>query len=486
MYKKSALEIKELFIHKKKSSVEIIKYFLKRIEKYDPQIKSFIEVYNERALKKAKELDQRLKENKPIGKLASIPIAIKDNILIRNENCTCASKFLKNYKAPYNASVIELLEKEDAIIIGKTNLDEFAMGSSGENSSFFVTKNPWDLSCTPGGSSSGSAASVAARLVPISLGTDTGGSIRQPAAFCGIIGHKPTYGRVSRYGLVAFGSSLDQIGPFTTNTLDAALVMEVLGSKCEMDATSLHLPNETYLENLNKDLKSKKIGIPFHFLENLNPSTKKNFDESIEVFKKLGADIVDINLDILKYSIAVYYILATAEASTNLARFDGIRYGVRSKNAKSIEEVYELSRDEGFGKEVKRRIILGSYVLSSSHQDAFYKKASKVRSLIINAYNEAFEKCDFILMPTSPTTSFKLNSIQDPVSMYLQDLFTISVNLSALPATSVPSGFDSENKPFGIQIIGPQMHDVNVIKYANIFERKLSIFNKIPPMFDKE
>jgi aspartyl-tRNA(Asn)/glutamyl-tRNA(Gln) amidotransferase subunit A len=485
MYKKTALELKELFISKKKSSEDIIKYFLNRIEKYDPLIQSFIEVYKEKAIKKAKELDQRLKENKPLGKLASIPIAIKDNILIKDENLTCASKILKNYQAPYNATVIELLEKEDAIIIGKTNLDEFAMGSSGENSCFFETKNPFDLSCSPGGSSSGSSAAVSARLVPISLGTDTGGSIRQPASFCGIVGFKPTYGRVSRYGLVAFGSSLDQIGPFATNSLDAALIMEVIGSNCQKDLTSLHLPNENYIENFNKDIKNKTIGIPFHFLKNLEPKVKKNFDESIEVFKKLNYKIVDINLDILKYSIAVYYIIATAEASTNLARFDGIKYGYRSKNAKTINEVYNLSRDEGFGAEVKRRIILGTYVLSSSHQDAFYKKASKVRSLIIKAYNEAFEKCDFILMPTAPSTAFKLKSIQDPIKMYLQDLFTISVNLAALPATSVVSGFDEENKPFGVQIIAPQMHDVNVLKYAYLFENEIKA-NRIPPLFDKE
>jgi aspartyl-tRNA(Asn)/glutamyl-tRNA(Gln) amidotransferase subunit A len=485
MYKKTALELKNLFISKKKSSEAIVKYFLNRIEKYDPLVKSFIDVYKEKAIKKAKELDQRLKENKPLGKLASIPIAVKDIILIKDEKLTCGSKILNNYQAPYNATVIELLEKEDAIIIGKTNLDEFAMGSSGENSCFFETKNPFDLSSSPGGSSSGSCAAVAARLVPISLGTDTGGSIRQPASFCGIVGFKPTYGRVSRYGLAAFGSSLDQIGPIATNCLDAALIMEVIGSNCPNDLTSLHLPNENYIENFNKDIKNKTVGIPFHFLKNLDPKAKKNFDESIKVFEKLNYKIVDINLDILKYSIAVYYIIATAEASTNLARFDGIKYGHRSKKAKTINEVYDLSRDEGFGTEVKRRIILGTYVLSSSHQDAFYKKASKVRSLIINAYNEAFEKCDFILMPTTPSTAFKLKSIQDPIKMYLQDLFTISVNLAALPAASVLSGFDEENKPFGVQIIGPQMHDVNVLKYAHLFETEIKT-TKIPPLFDKE
>jgi aspartyl-tRNA(Asn)/glutamyl-tRNA(Gln) amidotransferase subunit A len=484
MYKKTALELHKLFLEKKVSCEEITTFFLKRIEKYDKKINAFIKVYSERALKKAKELDKNFQEKKPIGKLAGIPIAIKDNINIKNELTTCASKFLANYKAVFNATVIDLLENEGAIILGKTNLDEFAMGSSCENSSFFPTKNPWDIKCVSGGSSGGSAASIAARFASFSLGSDTGGSIRLPASFCGIVGFKPTYGRVSRYGLVAFGSSLDQIGPFATNVKDIGLIMEVMGKKCKKDSTSLNLPNEIYLENLPSSLKGIKIGIPFHFLENLNPAIYKNFENSLNIIKDLGGKIIDINLDILKYSIAVYYIIATAEASTNLARFDGIRYGTRSKKAKTLNEVYEFSREEGFGKEVKRRIMLGTYVLSSGYQDEYYKKAQKVRNLIIQAFEEVFSTCDFVALPTSSSFCFEIGSIQDPIQMYMQDLFTAFVNLVGLPAISIPSGFEN-NKPLGLQIIAPSLQDVKLIHYANVFDEKAK-FSKIPPLFDKE
>ena len=367
MYKKSAIEIRDLFLEKKISAIEITKYFLNRIEKYDKDLNCYINVLKDRAFKKANELDQKLKENKFVGKLASIPIAIKDNMHILDEITTCGSKFLTNYKAVFNSTLVDLLEEQGAIIIGKTNLDEFAMGSSCEDSSFFPTKNPWNLKCVSGGSSGGSAASVAARLTPIGFGSDTGGSVRQPAAFCSTVGYKPTYGRVSRYGLVAFGSSFDQIGPIATNSKDIALIMEVIGKHCPKDSTSLKLPLETYLDNMPTSFENIKIGIPYHFLEQLKPQVRKNFDDAINILTQKKVQIIDVDLDILKYCLAVYYIIATAEASTNLARFDGIRYGKRSKEAKTLNEIYELSREEGFGEEVKRRIMLGTYVLSSGY-----------------------------------------------------------------------------------------------------------------------
>ncbi len=402
---------------------------------------------------------------------------------IKGEITTCGSKFLSNYKAPFDATATHLLEEEDAILIGKTNLDEFAMGSSTGNSAYFPTNNPWDLNCVPGGSSGGSSAAVAARLALIATGSDTGGSIRQPASFCGIVGYKPTYGRVSRYGLVAFGSSLDQIGAMTTTVADLALTMEVMGHNCPHDATSLDLPPESYL--LQKDLKETTFGIPWHFLEDLKPEIRANFMDSIEVMKSLGAKIVDIDLDVLKYSIAVYYILATAEASTNLARFDGIRYGIRAKEAKTLEEIYEYSRENGFGREVKKRIILGTFVLSAGHQDAYYKKAQKVRTLMIDAFEKAFATCDAVLMPTAPSGAFEHNSIHDSIEMYLQDIFTIPANLAGLPAISVPSGYDSRQMPLGLQIIGPQMCDVPVVQYAYAYEQATQHL-RIPKNFEKE
>lgn len=485
MYKLSAIEIRNLFLNGKVSATEITKYFLNRIEKGNQQLSAFLEVFQERSLKKANILDDKYKKKLPIGKLAAIPFAIKDNIHIKGEKTTCGSKFLENYRAIFDATVIEHLELDDAILMGKTNLDEFAMGSSTENSAFVKTHNPWNLKCVPGGSSGGSAAAVSARLTPLALGSDTGGSIRQPASFCGISGFKPTYGRVSRYGLVAFGSSLDQIGPLGFSCKDIALTMEIIGAHSENDSTSLQLPNESYLDS-KSSFTDMVIGIPYSFLKDISKPLGKNFQDIVQVLTDLGAKFVDINLDILKYSISVYYILATAEASTNLARFDGIKYGVRHQNSKTLDEVYDLSRDEGFGNEVKRRIMLGTYVLSAGYKDAYYQKAQKVRTLMIKAFEDAFTKCDLIIMPTSPSTAFELAAIQDPLSMYLQDLFTIGANLAGVPAISVPSGFDEKQKPFGLQILGPQLHDASVVKHACVFEQATGFGKKIPPLFDKE
>ena len=480
-YRFSALEIREMFEKGEASAVSIANHFLARIAKHDPSIKAFLKVLETEVILKAEALDRKKKMGLPCGKLAAVPVAIKDNMHIKGQLTTCASKFLTNYKAPFNATAIHLLEEEGALLIGKTNLDEFAMGSSTENSAFFSTNNPWNLDVVPGGSSGGSSAAVAARLCPIATGSDTGGSIRQPASFCGVVGFKPTYGRVSRYGLVAFGSSLDQIGPITTTIADAALTMEVIGRHCPYDATCLDLPPETYL--LRKELQDVVIGIPTQFLEGLTPEIEANFLAAVDLFRTLGAKTMEIDLSILKHSLPVYYILATAEASTNLARFDGIRYGVRSSGAKTLEEVYDFSRKEGFGPEVKQRIMLGTYVLSAGYQDAYYRKAQKVRTLMINAFDKAFEACDAVLIPTAPSGAFRKGAIHDPVEMYLQDLFTISANLAGLPAVSIPSGFTKENLPLGIQVLGPQLCDVAVLQIANAYEQA-SRFGKIPPLFD--
>ena len=413
--------------------------------------------------------------------MAGIPVAIKDNMHIAGEITTCASHFLSNYKAPFDSTASRLFEEEDAILIGKTNLDEFAMGSSNENSAYFPAHNPWNLKCVPGGSSGGSSAAGAARLAPIATGSDTGGSIRQPAGFCGIVGYKPTYGRVSRYGLVAFASSLDQIGPMAATVADSALAMEVIGRYCPHDATSLDLPAESY--PLSRELEpGTVIGVPWQFLQDLQPEMKANFMAAVDAMKQLGAKVVDIDLEVLKYSIAVYYILATAEASTNLARFDGIRYGVRSKNAKTLDEIYEFSRKEGFGREVKKRIMLGTYVLSSGFQDAYYKKAQKVRTLMLEAFEKAFGVCDAIMMPVAPTGAFEHRSFHDPLQMYLQDIFTIPANLAGLPAISVPSGYDKRNMPLGVQFIGPQLCDVAVMQYAYAYEQAAK-HTQIPPNY---
>jgi aspartyl-tRNA(Asn)/glutamyl-tRNA(Gln) amidotransferase subunit A len=484
MYRLSAQALRELFVKGELTAVAIAETCLKRIAHHDPKVGAFLAVLSERMIDRAEKLDQKRKAGKPLGKLAGVPMALKDNIHIKGEISTCGSLFLQNYRAVFDATVVKLLEEEDALLIGKTNLDEFAMGSSTENSAYHFTKNPWDLKCTPGGSSGGSAAAVSARLCPIAFGSDTGGSIRQPASFCGVVGFKPTYGRVSRYGLVAFGSSLDQIGPLAHSVEDVALAMEVIGRHCPHDSTSLDVPPEDYLKKAHADNPNLTIGVPWHFLEQLEKGAKDHFMQSIDVLKGIGAKIVDVDLDLLKYSIAIYYILATAEASTNLARFDGIRYGKRSTRAATLDEVYDFSKQEGFGPEVKKRILLGTYVLSSGYQDAYYKKAQKVRTLTIQKFKTAFSKCSIIAMPTSPFTTFPLGEIQDPLQMYLQDVFTIAANLAGLPAISVPSGFDAHGHPFGLQLLGPQMHDGAVLQCARAFEKASPFSQKIPSGFE--
>jgi aspartyl-tRNA(Asn)/glutamyl-tRNA(Gln) amidotransferase subunit A len=485
MHRFTGFDLHQLFLKEELSAVEITQTYLKRIEKFNPHIQAFLAVWNEKALKKAHALDQKKQQKKNIGKLAGVPIAIKDNIHVLGEKTTCGSKFLSNYKAVFDATVIKYLEEEDAIILGKTNLDEFAMGSSTETSAFFTTKNPWDLTCSPGGSSGGSAAAVAARLAPIALGSDTGGSIRQPASFCGIVGFKPTYGRVSRYGLVAYASSLDQIGPLAANVKDTAMTMEVLAKHCNKDSTTIHTKTEDLISQITLPIKGSIIGIPWDFLEKLDKETLKNFKESLEVFKNLGCTIIEIDLNILRYAIAVYYILAPAEASTNLARFDGIHYGIRSNQGVTVDEVVDFSRKEGFGTEVKQRIMLGTYVRSAQCQESYYTKAQKVRTLFIQAYHAAFQKCQIIATPTSPFATFKLKEIQDPIQMYLQDTYTIPANLAGLPAISIPSGFYNKQHPLGLHLTGPLLDDTKVLRFAYHYEQQTNFSKNIPSLFDK-
>ncbi|MCC5832677.1 MAG: Asp-tRNA(Asn)/Glu-tRNA(Gln) amidotransferase subunit GatA [Chlamydiales bacterium] len=486
MYKLTALELHKQFLEKRLSAEEITRYYLQRIEAFDGQVGAFLSVFHERALKKARALDEKLAKGESVGKLAGVPIGVKDNIHVKGELTTCASKFLANYRAVFDATATRLVEEEDAIILGKLNLDEFAMGSSTENSALKETCNPWNLSCVAGGSSGGSTAAVAARLCPISFGSDTGGSVRQPAALCGVLGFKPTYGRVSRYGLVAFASSLDQIGPIAFSSEDIGMVMEVIGQNDPKDATTFPGRPEDYLSVMDANLNKKRIGVPWAFLEDLHSEARELFLESVDVLKDLGCEIIDIDLNILKYSVATYYIIATAEASTNLARFDGIRYGVRSPRAETLDQVYDYSRTEGFGSEVKKRIFLGTYVLSAGYQDDYYKQATKVRVKIIDAFNHAFEKCDAIATPVSPIAAFPKKTIRDPLQMYLQDIYTIGVNLARLPAVSVPCGFNAEKKPFGLQFIGPKHSDVLVCRMAHAYEKAAPYSQEIPANFDRE
>lgn len=483
LYQMSALEIRDAFLQGELKAVEIAEHFLKRAKDSQEILGSFLEILEVKAMTQAERLDQKRGKGAHLGKMAAIPVAIKDNMHLEGEKTTCASKILANYKAPFSATAVRKMAEEDALFIGKTNLDEFAMGSTNEKSAFFPCKNPWNVQCVPGGSSGGSAAAVSARLSLLATGTDTGGSIRQPAAFTGVVGFKPTYGRVSRYGLVAFGSSLDQIGPFATNVADAALMMETIGSHCTHDATSLDLPNETYL--LSKTIEPMTVGISYPFLEGLRPEVRKNFDQAIDALVGLGAKTVEVDLSILKHSISVYYILATAEASTNLARYDGIRFGHRAKGAKTLDEVYEISRQEGFGREVKRRIMLGTYVLSAGYQDAYYRKAQQVRTLIMESFDQAFAQCDVIAMPVATSGAFEMGAIHDPLEIYLQDIFTIPANLAGLPAVSVPSGYDDRGMPLGLQLIGPQMCDVPLLQYAYAYEQATNHY-QIPSLFDRE
>jgi len=481
----SAKELRDAIAAGKISSVEATEAVFERIDKLEPVIGAYISTYRDRALETAADVDRRVAAGREVGDLAGVPVAVKDNMCTTFGATTCASRILENFHAPYNATVVEKLLAADAVIVGKANMDEFAMGSSTENSGLKQTVNPWDTSRVPGGSSGGSAAAVAGRLCFAALGSDTGGSIRQPASFCGVVGLKPTYGRVSRFGLVAYGSSLDQIGPITQTVADSALMMNVIGGHDPADSTSVEeaiAPVCDYLAKIDEPVEKLKIAIVPEFVSGADEQVQKALNDAIDVYKKLGAEIIEINMPHLDYAIAAYYLVATAEASSNLARYDGVHYGHRSERAEDYIEVYSKSREEAFGKEVKRRIMLGTYALSSGYYDAYYLKALKVRNLIRVDFTSAFEKCDCIMMPVSPTTAFKIGEkIDDPLTMYLSDIYTIAVNLAGVPGISVPCGFDRNNLPIGLQILAPAFGEEKLLRIARMFESQTDWHKKKPP-----
>lgn len=475
LYKNTATQLLEMLKKKEISAVEVAESTINRINSTDTKIGAFITVTQQLAIKKAAEIDAKIAKGEEVGILAGIPVGIKDNICTKGITTTCASKMLENFVPPYNATVIEKLEAAGAIMPGKLNMDEFAMGSSCENSAFKVTKNPWNTACVPGGSSGGSAAAVAACQIPLSLGSDTGGSVRCPAALCGIVGLKPTYGAVSRYGLVAFASSLDQIGPFARTVDDTALLFSAIcGEDKRRDATSA---SYNFAKSTG-DFKGMKIGIPKeYFSQGVTAEVKQSVMKAAEKYKELGAQLVDILLPSTDYALSAYYIISSAEASSNLARYDGVKYGYSKKDAKNLNDLYLSVRSEAFGEEVKRRILLGTYVLSSGFYDAYYKRAKMLQKMISAEFDEAFTKCDVILTPTTPYTAFGIGEkVSDPVAMYAADICTVTVNIAGLPAISVPSGFDKNGMPIGMQLIGPKFSENILLKAAKGYETAIGGF----------
>ena len=477
------MELTDLTVHELMEKVknkeitieEITKAYADRINEKEPEVNAFVST----------RLDEAIAESK--NPEAGIPIGIKDNICTKGIKTTCSSKMLENFVSPYDATIITKIKEKNMPILGKLNMDEFAMGSSTENSAIKITRNPWNLNKVPGGSSGGSAAAVAANLVPWALGSDTGGSIREPASFCGIVGLKPTYGLVSRSGLVAFASSLDQIGPMTKDVEDSALLLNIIAGHDENDSTSVKKEKIDYTKNLKNSIQGMKIGVPKEFFgEGINPEVKKSLENSIEEYKKLGAIVEECSLDVSESSLAAYYIIACAEASSNLGRFDGIRYGYRAKDYKDLKELFVKSRTEGFGKEVKRRIILGTYVLSSGYYDAFYKKAQKVRTYVKNKFDECFKKYDVLLTPVAPTTAFDIGSkTNNPLEMYLADICTVSINIASVPAISIPCGIDSNNMPIGMQLIGSRFQEEKILNAAYAIEQQIKFRENYKPEFKK-
>ncbi len=479
--KKSAMEQYSAIKNKEISAVELIKASLNRIDSIDDKLGSFNSLTENIALETAKKVDEKVAKGEELPLLAGVPLALKDNMNLIGSKTTASSKILENFVSPYNATVTEKLLNNLVPIVGKANLDEFAMGSSNENSAFKKVHNPWNLNKVPGGSSGGSAAAVASCESALALGSDTGGSIRLPASFCGIVGMKPTYGRVSRYGLIAFASSLDQIGPFSRTVEDAAALLEVISGYDKHDSTSLNLPVENYRSSLNNDIKGMKIGVVKELMsEGLAPDVQKALQSAIDTYKALGAEIVEISLPNLKHSIGIYYILATAECSSNLARFDGVRYGHRTDNAENLLEMYCKSRAEGFGPEVKRRIMLGTYALSSGYYDAYYKKAQQMRRVVTEDFVRAFAQVDALICPTCPNTAFDIGSkVDDPLAMYLTDIGTITANLAGIPAMSIPAGFDSDGMPIGLQIMSPQLTEAKLFNIAYKFEQAHDYYKQL-------
>ncbi|HVF28199.1 MAG TPA: Asp-tRNA(Asn)/Glu-tRNA(Gln) amidotransferase subunit GatA [Pyrinomonadaceae bacterium] len=452
----------------------VVEAALDAAEELNETLNAFLQIDRAGATSRAEELSSKYADNSSRGALAGIPIALKDNICVRGLQASCGSRILGNYHPPYDATVTERLRDAGAVIIGKTNCDEFAMGSSNENSAFGPVRNPWDTARVPGGSSGGSAAAVAARIVPAALGSETGGSVRQPAALCGIVGVKPTYGRVSRYGLVAFGSSLDQVSVFGLTVRDAAIALGTIAGRDARDSTTADVPVPDYTAKLSaNDLNGARIGVPRALLgEGLDEEVRASVEAAVEAYRAHGAEIVDVELPHAKYSIAVYYIIATAEASSNLARFDGARYGFRTEEARTLSEMYRRTRDEGFGAEVKRRIMLGTYVLSSGYYDAYYRKAQQVRTLIRNDFLKAFEECDAILTPTTPTPAFLLGEkTDDPLAMYLSDVYTCTANLAGIPGIALPCGLTASGLPIGFQLLGSHWSEATLFRLAHAYEQ---------------
>ena len=473
-------EYAELLKQKKLSSVELTKQYLARIEKADAQIGSYITVCPDEALAAAGKADERIARGEATL-LTGIPVGIKDNICTEGIKTTCASKMLYNFVPPYDATVIKRLKNEGAVILGKLNMDEFAMGSSTESSYFKKTKNPYDLTRVPGGSSGGSAASVSADLAPYTLGSDTGGSIRQPAAFCGNVGLKPTYGLVSRFGLVAFASSLDQIGSFTKDVTDCTIVLNAIAGYDKMDSTSVDADKTDYTKALGLPLKGMKVGVPKQYLESgIQAEIREAVENAIKVYEILGAECEECSLPLSKYALPAYYLISSAEASSNLARFDGIKYGYRAEEYHGLTELYEITRSEGFGEEVKRRIMLGTYALSSGYYDAYYKKAQQVRGLIKLDFAACFEKYDVLLTPTTPTTAYKFGEKSNPVAMYMGDICTVAVNIAGLPAISIPAGLDKKGMPIGIQLIANSFEERKLLTAAFAYERETG-YEKLRP-----
>jgi len=482
VFSSSAIELIDRLNAGEVTSFELAEASLNSVAARDADIRAFLSTSADAALAQAKAIDEKRKAGQSVGKLAGLPIAIKDNMCTLGVKTTCASRILENFVPPYDAGVIEKLKAADAVLIGKTNLDEFAMGSSTENSAFQITRNPWNLDHTVGGSSGGSAAAVAARMVPLSLGSDTGGSIRQPAGFCGVVGMKPTYGRVSRYGLVAYASSLDQIGPFATDVASAALLLEVISGHDGRDSTSVDRPVPEYSQSVEQPLTGLRVGIAReHFVEGLDREVEAAIKQSLDVYRSLGAEIVELSLPHSKYAIATYYLIAASEASSNLARFDGVHYGHRAAKFDNLIDMYSASRGEGFGPEVKRRIMLGTYALSAGYYDAYYLKALKVRRLIRRDFDAAFERCDVLASPIASTPAFRLGElVNDPLAMYLSDIYTISANLAGIPGLSLPCSLSSTGLPIGLQLLAAPFEEEKLLRAARMFERATEWHRKRP------
>ena len=457
--------------------------YLDRVAALDPKVKAYLMVTAEAALAQAAEADARFAAKAPRGLLDGIPVALKDVFCTRGVETTCGSKILKGFRPPYDATVVSRLRAAGAVLLGKLNMDEFAMGSSTENSAFFTTRNPWDLARVPGGSSGGSAAAVAADLAAGTLGTDTGGSIRQPAAFCGTVGMKPTYGRVSRYGLIAFASSLDQVGPFGKDVADAALLLQTVAGHDPMDSTSADIPVPDYALALRQDVKGLRVGIPDeYFIDGLDPEVEAAVRTAIETLRGLGAKTESVSLPHTEYGLAAYYVIAPAEASSNLARYDGVKYGLRERGARDLIDMYSRTRGAGFGAEVKRRVMLGTYALSAGYYDAYYGQAQKVRTLVLRDFQQAFERVDVIVAPTTPGVAFKMGEREDPLQMYLNDVFTIPVNLAGLPGLSMPAGFTQTGLPIGLQIIGQAFAEATILRVAKAYEVATPWRERKPPL----